>query len=105
MTPTEINAAVAERLGWKLDRSNGVWNLPDDGWLREEDIPDFHGSADAALLCVPAAEKDGWEGTATIKGGVWCVMFRRDMATISADAVTFHAAICESFLKLPIEPK
>lgn len=115
MTPEQINIACAERLGWKLDKTNPkyewIWINPDGfqmGWSDTSmictAIPGFHGSMDAAMQLVEFAKRKGFKWSAFIGKVAYQCQFHKhthDLPLVAKDSLS--AAICEAFLKLPAE--
>ena len=61
MTTAEINAAIAESMGWHFDAE-----FPEYPWMDGEgeghrSIPDFHGSLDAIVPVIRALDEDDFE--------------------------------------------
>jgi hypothetical protein len=132
MTPTEINAAVAERLGIEPP----FWKCPNHGEVSEDRIKvsehgkfcpwchwqlaligsDFAGSLDAAMQLVDHAWNLGYKPEmvkfgSKDHGPFWrCSFMERagfghKFGGPVEQAETLSAAICEAYLKLPIESK
>ena len=94
MTPDEINAAIAESVGWRIDDELEDGALmgthPSTGW---DMVPDFHGSLDAIVPVVRAMDDDS-------RSQVVCWLFR---LSVQGPLFSSHFATpsqwCEAYLK------
>lgn len=105
MTDSEINEAVAKKLGWTITGNCGglkaYRNFKETEFSEQEYIPDYVHSIEAAWEIVEFLGRErhvriGWQPLTKM----WYVRFNED-SNDSGNSDTAPRAICEAFLRLP----
>lgn len=100
MTDSEINEAVARKLGWTYheDATPLCWEMPTTSTVYVKNYPDYYHSIQAAWEIL-TDHCDTWE--IYCNGSTVDVTLSKNYDTAGREADTAPMAICLAFLKLP----
>lgn len=113
MTPQEINVACAELSGWSaIEDFSGPLMMAPGTFMRgyppkdalvgkKQDIPNYHGDANAALgLCELMAKNGLITQCSNAQMDIWTVTVKMPQRDIHSFNQSLSAAICECFLRV-----